>query len=53
MSSKYVADLYHLADELEQDGKVVSAAIARNGGKRMERMEDLIVEHAVGLEDEP
>ena len=45
MASKYVKDLYRLADELEQDGRVVSAEVAREGGKRMKRMEELILEH--------
>lgn len=53
MSSKYVQDLYALATSLDEEGKVVSAAAARDGANRMARMEDLIVEHAVGVvEDE-
>ncbi len=49
MSSKYVKDLYRLADQLEQDGFPVSAATCRNGGIRMERMEILIVDQQVGV----
>lgn len=48
MSSAYVKKLYMLADQLEQDGFPVSAYTCRESGKRMERMEELIVEHEVG-----
>lgn len=51
MSSKYVKDLYKLADQLEHDGYPVSAATCRNGGIRMERMEELIVEQIVEKAD--
>ena len=48
MSSKYVKDLYSLATALDEEGKIVSAAIARDGADRMDRMETLIVDHDVG-----
>lgn len=44
MASKYVKELYSLADALEQDGRAVSAEIARESGRRMEKMEDLLLD---------
>lgn len=50
--SKYVEELYKLADRREQDGNALDAEIARKSGKRMERMESLILEDYLAKESE-
>lgn len=49
MNSQFVKDLYRLADQLEQDGQAVGAEVARNGGKRMERLESALLESFLSM----
>ena len=51
MASKYVKELHRIADQLQHDGYPVSATTCRESAERMERMELLIVEHAMGEEE--
>lgn len=44
MSSIYVRNLNELGEDLLEEGRPVSSAICINAAKRMERMEQLIVE---------
>ena len=47
MSSKFVKDLYEVADMLEQDNRPKAAKKCREGGKRIDIMESILLERLI------